>query len=135
MNIIERNVCPICVTNIESIEHAFLECNSMILLWNKIEQWVKSRTSQTVKLSHVEKIFGRQTSEELLEKIIISAKTVIFNNRKNGRKHHINDVKRMLFKQLCIEEYQATLSSNLEKLSEVWGPIYDELYNTYSNIR
>ena len=135
MNIIETDVCPICVTNIESIEHAFLECKSVILLWNKIEQWVKLRTSQTIKLSNVDKIFGRQTSDELLEKTILSAKTVIFNNRKNGRKHHINDVKRMLFKQLCIDEYQATLSSNLEKLSEVWGPIYDKLYNTYSNIR
>ena len=82
-------------------------------------------------MSEIDKIFGRQTSEELLNKSTPNAKTVIFNKRKKGKEHHINDIKRKLFAKLRIEEYQATLNSNMENFIEVWSPVYDELYMLY----
>ena len=57
---------------------------------------------------------------------------VIFNNRKKGKIHQINDVKRALFRQLRIEEYKATLSANDTQFVEIWGPVYLELHSMYS---
>ena len=118
--------------HIKTISHAFLECTYVLALWNQIEKWIKSKTNKMIKLSNIDKILGRHTSEELVEKIILSIiKVVIFNNRKNGKQHHINDVKRALFRQLCREEYQATLSLQ-ENEFNVWEPVYKELYDKYS---
>ena len=96
MNINDSDLCPLCNTNIETIKHTFLECNFLIILWNDIEKSVKRSTKQTIKLSNIDKIFGRQTSDKLIDKIILYTKRVIFNNRKNGKIHNINDVKRKL---------------------------------------
>ena len=57
---------------------------------------------------------------------------MMFNNRKNGKNHHIKDVKRSLFRQLKKEEYQANLSQKQIQFTEVWGPVYDELYNKFA---
>ena len=71
MNIKDSDLCPLCNTNIETIKHTFLECNFLIILWNDIEKWVKRSTKQTIKLSNIDKIFGRQTSDKLIDKIIL----------------------------------------------------------------
>ena len=85
MNIKNTNLCPLCKTNIETINHTFLECNFVVILWNDIEKWVKKSTKQTVKFSNIDRIFGTQTSDKLIDKIILNAKTVIFNNREMGK--------------------------------------------------
>ena len=41
MNLIGTNKCHICQKEIETIKHAFLECNSVRHLWLQIEKWVK----------------------------------------------------------------------------------------------
>ena len=132
MEIIELNKCLLCETVKDDIKHAFLECSKVEKLWQDIEKWIKDRTQTTVKLSFIDQIFGRQNAEELIDKIILSAKVTIFNNRKNGKKHHIEDVKRLLFRQLKVEEYHASLHHKEIQFTEVWGPIYDELYNKYT---
>ena len=94
MNIKNTNICPLCKSHIESINHVFLECNFVIILWNDIEKWIKKCTKKTVKLTNIEKIFGTQNSDKLIDKIILNAKTIIFNNRKKEKIHNIFDVKR-----------------------------------------
>ena len=131
MNIKNTNICPLCKSHIESINHVFLECNFVIILWNDIEKWIKKCTKKTVKLTNIEKIFGTQNSDKLIDKIILNAKTIIFNNRKKEKIHNIFDVKRKLYWKLRIEEYQATLDASIEDFAEVWDPIYGELWNTF----
>ena len=74
-------------------------------------------------------MLGRHRSEDLEEKIILSVKVVIFNNRTNGKQHHINDVKRALFRHLRTEEYQATLSVQENGFNKIWEPVYKESYD------
>ena len=132
MNLSNTKMCPLCEIHIKTISHDFLECTYVLALWNQIEKWIKSNTNKLIKFSNIDKILRRHTSEELVEKIILSIiKVVIFNNRKNGKQHHINDVKRALFRQLCRVEYQATLSLQ-ENEFNVWEPVYKELYDKYS---
>ena len=45
----------------------------------------------------------------------------------------INDVKRALFRQLGTEENHATLYLHENEFNRIWEPVYNELYNTYSN--
>ena len=132
MKLLETNICQICLSDIETIKHAFLECTSVAQLWRQIENRISQKIDKAVKLSNIDKIFGRYSSDEIIDKIIICTKTIIFNNRENGKNHQINDAKRALFKQLLIKEYQATLSSNDTKFVELWGSVYYELYNMYS---
>ena len=98
-------------------------------LLHQLEQWIKIKLNKIVELSNSDKIFGRQNSEEIIEKMILSAKIAIFNNRKNRKYHHIKDVKSVLFKQLHIEEYHATLNLEEHNFMNVWEPVYDDLYD------
>ena len=132
MGIKNTKICSLCKTEDETIKHAFLECIYVVELWSQIENWIKGKTKKSIKLSHLDKIFGRCTKDELTEKIILNAKVVIFNNRKIGKEHHINDVKRAVFKQLKIEEYQASIDLKIEEFNYIWEPIYEELCNRYS---
>ena len=132
MEIKDSNKCLLCHTETEDIKHAFIECSRVKKLWRNIEKWIKDKSQNTVKLSHIDKIFGRQNAEELIDKIILCAKVTIFNNRKTGKKHHIEDVKRALFRQLKVEEYQADLSQKQTQFIEVWGPVYNKLYNKFT---
>ena len=132
MKLSDTNLCQICKTSIETIEHSFLECSSMISLWRQIENWISLKIKKATKLTAIDKIFGRLSSDEIIDRIILCTKTVIFNNRKKGKLHQINDVKRALFRQLRIEEYKATLSTNDTQFVETWDPVYSELYSMYS---
>ena len=132
MNLSETNICPLCETYIETIKHAFIECDYVNTLWYQIEQWLKGKLKKTIKLSNTDKIFGRQDSDGIIDKVILSAKIVIFNNRKDCKFHHIRDFKRVLFKQLCIEEYHAMLNLEEHKFMQIWEPVYDELQSIYN---
>ena len=132
MKLSETNLCQICKIGIETIKHAFLECTSVIKLWRQIENLISLKIGKAVKLTNIDKIFGRHSSDKIINRILLSTKTIIFNNRINGKYHLINDVTRALFRQLGIEEYQTTLSANETQFVEIWGLVYTELYDRYS---
>ena len=132
MKIKDSNKCTLCYTEIEDIKHAFLECSVVKRLWYNIEKWITNKTNIAVKLSNLDKIFGRQSAEKLIDNIILCTKITIFNNRKNGKKHHIEDVKRLLFKQLRVEEYQANLYQKQLNFTAIWGPVYEELCTKFA---
>ena len=57
-----------------------------------------------IKFDDIDKIFERDMVGNIIDKTIRSTKIVLYNTRKTGKSHHINDVKRSLFNQLCLEE-------------------------------
>ena len=89
-----------------SLTKLHINCPFVINLWKQIEKWLQLNIRNKIKLDDVDKIFGRN-SDQLIDKTLISTKIVIYNNRKTGKRHHVNDVKRSLYNQLCLEEYQA----------------------------
>ena len=68
MKISESNTCQTCGKEIESIQYTFLDFKVVVMLWNQIEQWIKRKTSKTIKLSKIDKIFGRQSTGKLINK-------------------------------------------------------------------
>ena len=131
MKISDTNLCPICYETEETIKHAFLECQFVIILWNQIECWCKNITDRMIKINEIEKIFGSNPPDKIIDKVIMCTKLVIYNNRKTGKKHHINEVKRMVYSQLNLEEYHAKLMLKETEFQEIWGRVYNELANMF----
>ena len=109
MNISDTNMCKNCHTEIDTIKHAFLDCHTTRSICTEVEKWTKSKISPHIKLTDIDKIFGYQSNKEIVNKIL-STKLVIYSNRKEGRNHHLRMVKRLLYNDLCTEEYEAKLT-------------------------
>ena len=135
MKISDTKNCPLCQVAEETIKHAFLECRYVITLWNQIEGWCNNITNTYTKFNEIEKIFGLKSSDKLIDKVIMCTKLVIFNNRKTGEKHHINDVKLMLYSQLSLEEYHSKVNLQEESFRETWDRIYNELTYMFTGER
>ena len=131
MHLSKIKMCPLYEIHTETISHAFLECSHVLALWIQVGRWIKSKTNETIKIPKYRQNL-RKTHIGLVEKIILSAKVVIFNTIKNGKQHHINDVTISLFRQLRTEEYQATLFLHENEFNKIWEPVYKELYESYS---
>ena len=85
-----------------------------------METWLKSAFSPHIKLTDIDKIFGYQTKNEFIDKVILNTKLTIYNNWKEGKNHHIKAVKRLLYNQFCIEQYEAKMTDTEEQLTKTW---------------
>ena len=65
-------------------------------------------------------IFDQFSNDKLIDKVIISTNMAIYKNRKKG-KRHFADVKRILYYQLCQEEYHAMTKPERNKLLSNFG--------------
>ena len=97
-----------------------------------LDNWIKLNISRQCKISDIDKIFGQSSKGDIVNKIITATKAIIYNNRKTGKQHKLNDIKRFLFYQLRSEEYEATLNQKEESFLDTWGNIYMELITLYS---
>ena len=109
-----------------------IDCTKVRELWLQIERWIKDNISGVCKISDMDKVFGQRAKEEIIDKIITATKAEIYNNRKTSKKHVINDIKRILFHQLRLEEYEASLIQKEDNFFEIGGKIYGELTTLFS---
>ena len=49
-----------------------------------------------------------------------------YNDREEGP-FNIKDVKRVLYRQPCLEEYNAEIENNVESFMQTWVYVYEEL--------
>ena len=92
-----------------------------------METWLKSVFSPHIKLTDIDKIFGYQTKNKFIDKVILNTKLTIYNNRKEGKNHHIKAVKRLLYNQFCIEQYEAKMTNTEGELAMTWLRMGEEL--------
>ena len=109
----------------------FLECHATIDLWKQVEFWVKVVTSKTLKLTDFDKIFGFQQRDTTIDRIILITKIVIYKNSISGKAHNIIIVKKMLYNELCVKEYESDLNDKAEQFIQVWGQYYQNLKDTF----
>ena len=127
MGISTTKICKNCPTEIDTLRHMFLECHSSISLWRQVEQWVKSVTSNSLKLTDFDKNFGHQQKDRIINKLILITKIAIYKSRILDKPHHIIMVKRMLYNELCVKEYDANINDTEEYFMQVWGTYYQNL--------
>ena len=60
-------------------------------------------------------------------------KLVIYNDRKEGKGHHIKMVKRLLYNELRTREYEAKINQTEPEFWMTWWEVYDELNALFSS--
>ena len=109
-----------------------MDCPLVETLWKQIEKWLQNNVEAGIKLDDTDKIFGRNVSEKIINKIILCAKIIIYNNRNTGKLHHVDDVKRSLLYQLRIAEYHAVLNQREKEFYRIWERVYNDLKDIYA---
>ena len=127
MNLIDSNICKMCQTEVETIMHTFIDCVHVTDLWKQIEKWLRNILNEKVKLDDIDIIFVKNKGKEIVNKTILFTKIAIFNNRKTGRNHSLKEVKRLLYKQMCTEEYQAEINHTEYIFWAIWGEVFVDL--------
>ena len=59
---------------------------------------------------------------------MLATKKIIYKEKP----FEINDVKRVLYGQLCLEEYKAEMENNVESFMQTWSYVYEEFKNACS---
>ena len=131
MGISDTKMCKTCLTEIDTLRNMFLECHTTINLWKQVEFWVKTVTSNSLKLTDFDKIFDFQQKDKTINKIILITKIVIYKNRISGKAHNIMIVKKMLYNELCVKEYELNINDTVEYFIQVWGQYYQNLKETF----
>ena len=128
MGISDMSNCPYCGELEETIEHAFLYCETVKIFWNEVEQWLRLHIDTSIKLSNLEKIMGTDTTENIIDKTIIATDRVIYRNRQQGKPHSIREVKALLKSQMLLEEYHSSTEGTDTIFLKTWENIYRILY-------
>ena len=84
MKIVDSPECPLCKNIPETIEHAFLECQKIHILWRQIEVWLGMVLRDNIKISDSEKIFGTAYKNSIIDSVILLTKKKIYKNRQKG---------------------------------------------------
>ena len=116
MKITDSELCLFC-KEIETIEHAYLECRNSSNLWSNTVSWVREIHDPHFMISDIEKMVGSTINNHIVNLITISVKDVIYQKRKTGNIMNVTDVKMCLLKNLSIlksKELSNKIVSNLE---------------------
>ena len=128
MGISDTNNCPYCQEPDETIEHAFLTCETVKIFWNEVEQWLLRNIGVNIKISNIEKIMGTSSTDDIIDKTILATKRVIYRNRQEGKPYSIIEVKARLRTQMLMEEYHAMIEGSEVKYLKTWELIYGIIY-------
>ena len=77
MGISETLICPFCNHIVESIEHAYIECENIKGLWKATENWVRLIYDSRFEIADVEKICGDIDNNQVKQVIILIVREVI----------------------------------------------------------
>ena len=95
----------------------------------ELESWLKTLVDPHIKLGEVEKIFGWDSSDGIINRSITITIQIIYKNRQTGKNYHLNDLKRLLSNQMLLEEYLANTENNEIQFHNVWNKVYEDLSN------
>ena len=91
----------------------------------------KTVISRSLKITDIEKIFGHLQKDKTINKVILATKIIIYKSRIADKSHHITMVKRQIFNELRIEEYEANLNNTIQNFTQVWEKMYANLKNLF----
>ena len=131
MNLSETKMCKTCLNEVDTLEHSFIECHATVMLWKKVENWANTVISRSLKITDTEKIFGHLQKDKTINKVILATKIIIYKCRIADKVHNITMVKRLIFNELRVEEYDACLNDTILNFAQVWGKIYVNLKNLF----
>ena len=75
----------------------------------------------------MDKIFGQFSKHEIIRKTMTATRMMNNKNRKAAKKHQFMDIKRLLYNQFRLDEFQASTTNKEDHFGELWEPVYSEL--------
>ena len=100
MGIKENSFCTYCMEPIETIEHAFIYCNTVTKLWKEVENWLRTHVDGHISLTDVDKVLGTPIGDNIVYKTIMATKRVIYRNRQKDNQYSLRAVQALLKSQM-----------------------------------
>ena len=121
MEIVGSPECPLCNNTLETIEHAFIECQKTHTLWRQVELWLSMVLKDKIKISDSEKEFGTACKNSIIDTVILLAKKKIYKNRQKGKVTNIVEIKYERSVQLQHQQYYAEIEGKLPIFEQEWS--------------
>ena len=93
MGLVQSNLCSMCKTEVDSIEHMFLGCPHSMELWENVTDWIRELGMPNYILTASRMIIGDLENALAINTIILHTKKVIYNAKKQEQIPHILNVK------------------------------------------
>ena len=125
--LVESPLCILCNEEEDSIQHLFWACHVSQNFWTELISWLSEKcpTCRTLALSELFIIFGikpNQTSDKVLDLIILLAKFHIYKCKLQNTLPNILYLKNIIKNRYKIEKYNNTISGNQAEFEEAWHP-------------
>ena len=129
MGIKNSNLCGMCQTEEDSIEHMLLFCEVSRHLWTEVQDWIIEIGMVDYHLSNNRIIEGDLENALSVNSFILLTKKVIYNAVKRERKPHLLNVKYEVKSFYYQEKYRQYIKGNRTRFEKQ----YNLLINLYDN--
>ena len=127
MGIDDSPLCRLCETNIETIQHLFVDCPKMIEFWNNINIWLSTRAQINLGIlfqtSPESIIFGFDNlgvNSKSLNVLLLVGKHYIFNCARKQKRLNINEFQEKLYNVFHSQECIAKLNFKEDSFYNTW---------------
>ena len=72
MGLTDTSKCSYCENLEETVDHAFIHCEKVIVFWKEVERWLRVEIDNSINISNLEKIMGTGTLECIVLYCIVS---------------------------------------------------------------
>ena len=121
MGLVQSNLCSMCKTEVDSIEHMFLGCPHVIELWENVTDWIVELGMPNYVMTASRMIIGDLENALAINTIILHTKKVIYNAKKKEQIPHILNVKHEVQNFYYQEKYRQYIKGR--------NNIFDKQYN------
>ena len=88
---------------------------------------MKDTVDPHIQISDIDKIFGWDTPDNIISRVIFTAIQTIYQKRQSGNRYGLFDVKRLLANQMMLEESLAIIRNRETQFEKTWGSVYIDL--------
>ena len=121
------NICDYCNLEKESLIHIFCECDISACIWEEVINWYNTFGYNINYLSDIQILLGDQKLDPILNRIILTTKTLIFKNKSKRNRVTLTQLKASLLYQFDTEYFNARAGGRLRSFLGLWSPIMHEM--------
>ena len=125
----DDDLCSLCHTERETIQHLFVECPHTRTLWNNIQEWMTRHMRCNIMLSETDILFGKLDCNNLINHLLLLAKHYVYCARLSDSELNIVAIVNIFKHTFKIERLFAKCNMKNDLFVRKWAPLYD-LFNT-----
>ena len=131
LKLIDSPACTFCLTDLETIDHLFVECFKVKDLWCRIEEWVLDKFEMHCSFDKMSILFGKYENRNICKVqnlFILTVKQFIFASKyKSIPKLNIDILIKRIIERIFIEKVLLLQSCKYMEYERHWQKICDVL--------